>query len=143
MFESTWNLPAPPEVVFATLERLDIYPTWWPQVRRADRIDDDTCDVVVRSTLPFRLRLTAHRVNADPERGVLQARLSGDLVGFTGWTLAGTPGGTRAAFHQEVEASRPLLRRLEVARPILRANHAWMMRCGERGLNAHLVTAKS
>jgi hypothetical protein len=137
-FTSAWQLPAPPDEVFTELERLDRYPTWWRQVRRAERIDDDTCSLVVRSSLPYDLRMTAHRVCADRTRGVLAARLSGDLIGFSGWRLTAVAGGTRVDFDEQVEVRRPLLRRLAVARPVFRANHAWMMRCGERGLSHHL-----
>jgi hypothetical protein len=138
-FTGAWHLPADRDVVFAALERLDHYPLWWPQVRRAERLDDDTCNVVVRSTLPYDLRMTAHRVDADRDRGVLRARLTGDLAGFTGWHLVPTSDGTRAEFHERVEVHRPLLRWLAVARPAFRANHAWMMRCGQRGLRHHLL----
>ncbi|MGQ0464264.1 MAG: SRPBCC family protein [Sporichthyaceae bacterium] len=138
VFAGAWHLPAPVDVVYARLERLDLYPQWWPQVREARRIDDDTCDVVVRSGLPYSLRVTAHRHDTDGV-GKLHARLSGDLVGFTGWTLVPDAGGTRAAFHEQVEATKPLLRTLGFLRPALRANHAWMMRAGERGLRAALT----
>jgi hypothetical protein len=94
--------------------------------------------LVVRSSLPYDLRMTAHRVSADRTRGVLQARLSGDLIGLSGWRLTEVAGGTRVDFDEQVEVCRPLLRRLAPARPLFRANHAWMMHCGERGLRHHL-----
>ncbi|MGQ0844777.1 MAG: SRPBCC family protein [Sporichthyaceae bacterium] len=140
VFTGAWQLPAPVEVVYSCLERLDLYPEWWPQVREARRIDDDTCAVVVRSSLPYALKVTAHRHETDPATGKLHARLSGDLVGFTGWTLTPYAGGTRAAFHERVEATKPLLRTLGFLRPVLRANHAWMMRAGERGLSSRLAS---
>jgi len=137
-FVSTWQLPAEPDAVYAVLERLDRYPEWWRQVRRAERIDDDTCAVVVRSTLPYDLRVTAHRVCADASVGLLAARLSGDLSGECSWTLTPADDGTRVMFREDVRAHRALLRWLAFARPALRANHVSMMRCGERGLRAHL-----
>lgn len=141
VFTGAWQLPAPPEVVYARLERLDLYPQWWPQVRAARRIDDDTCAVVVRSRLPYSLRVIAHRHEADQVTGRLHARLSGDLIGFVGWTLRAHADGTRAEFHEEVVATRALLRMLAVLRPALHANHSAMMRAGERGLRAHLRSA--
>jgi hypothetical protein len=139
VFTGSWQVPAPVDVVYETLERLDLYPEWWPQVREARRIDDDTCAVVVRSHLPYSLRITAHRHRTDPAAGLLHARLTGDLVGFTGWTLRPHAGGTRIDFHEEVEATKALLRTLAFLRPVLRANHAWMMRAGERGLRDRLA----
>jgi hypothetical protein len=139
-FSCTWSMPAPPDVLYQTLERLDLYPQWWRQVKVAERIDDDTCRVVVQSRLPFALRITAHRSRADADAGVLEARLSGDLVGFSRWVLTPTPdGGTRLVFAEEVEAARPLLRRLAFARPLFEINHRMMMRAGERGLRDHLM----
>jgi uncharacterized protein YndB with AHSA1/START domain len=139
-FGATWSMPAPPEVVYATLERLDLYPQWWRQVKVADRVDDDTCRVVVRSRLPLALRITAHRSRADATAGVLEARLSGDLIGFSRWRLsAAADGGTRVTFSEEVEVARPLLRRLAFARPVFELNHRLMMNSGERGLRDHLM----
>jgi hypothetical protein len=138
-FGCTWSIPAAPQVLYQTLERLDLYPQWWRQVKLAERIDDDTCRVVVRSRLPIALRVTAHRSRADADSGVLEARLSGDLVGFSRWQLsAASGGGTRVEFSEEVEAARPLLRRLAFARPLFEINHRLMMNSGERGLRAHL-----
>ena len=94
-------MPAPPDVVYQTLERLDLYPQWWRQVKVAERIDDDTCRVVVQSRLPFSLRITAHRSRADATEGVLEARLSGDLAGFSRWSLSPAPrGGTSVTFNE-------------------------------------------
>jgi hypothetical protein len=139
-FGCTWSMPAPPDVLYPTLERLDLYPQWWRQVKVAERIDDNTCRLVVQSRLPFSLRLTAHRSRADADTGLLEARLSGDLVGFSRWLLSPAPdGGTVLAFAEEVEAARPLLRRLAFARPLFEINHRMMMRAGERGLREHLM----
>jgi hypothetical protein len=126
--------------VFDTLAKLDEYPVWWPQVRSTCPIDEQTCEVEVRAGLPYSLRITAHHSRKDPGAGVLEARLTGDLVGHSRWTL--TPGphgrGTVLEFGEEVEVHRPLLRRLSFARPAFRMNHALMMRAGERGLRRHL-----
>lgn len=140
VFRNEWTVPAAPATVFAALERLHEYPTWWPQVRRTNPIDDQTCELEVRSALPYALRLTAHHARKDEDEGVLEARLTGDLVGSSWWTLRPTPDGaaTTVQFAEEVEVHRPLLRRLAFARPVFRANHAVMMRAGERGLRRHL-----
>jgi Polyketide cyclase / dehydrase and lipid transport len=138
-FACSWAMPAPPEILFATLQRLDLYPQWWQQVKVAERIDDDTCRVVVQSRLPLSLRMTAHRSRVDARAGLLEARLTGDLMGFSRWVLTpASDGGTLLAFSEEVEAVRPLLRHLGFARPLFEINHRMMMRAGERGLRKHL-----
>lgn len=143
VFCSDWTVPVPPPAVFATLAKLDEYPQWWPQVRSTRPIDDDTCEIEVRSHLPYSLRMTAHHSRRDPSAGVLEARLTGDLVGTSRWTMTATPDGrgTHLQFGEEVEVHRPLLRRLSFARPAFRANHTLMMRSGERGLRRHLARA--
>lgn len=139
VFRSHWLVDAPAPRVFDTLAKLDEYPNWWPQVRSTRPIDEQTCEVEVRSTLPYSLRMTAHHSRKDPAAGVLEARLTGDLVGHSRWTLTPGPQGTVLEFGEEVELRRPLLRRLSFARPAFRINHALMMRAGERGLRRHLA----
>ena len=140
VFHSHWVVPAPAPRVFDTLAKLDEYPAWWPQVRNARPIDELACELEVRSSLPYSLRITAHHSRKDPDAGVLEARLTGDVVGHSRWTLtAGRDGaGTILEFGEEVEVRRLLLRRLSFARPAFRINHALMMHAGERGLRRHL-----
>ena len=139
-FHCVWNLPAPPPAVFAVLEKAEEYPGWWPQVRSVTPVDDTSGTAVFRSFLPYELTVTARERRRDPAAGVLEIAMSGDLEGWARWTLRPAPGGgTRADYDQEVEVRRPLMRRLALpARPVFRANHAWMMRGGRRGLAALL-----
>lgn len=135
-FEHRWWLPARPAEVYAVLERIQDYPLWWPEVRSVRRIDADvdTAEIVIRSVLPYDLALVARHSRRDPDAGVLEAELSGDMAGYARWRLAAENGGSDVAYEQQVEVSKPLLRRLRyVARPAFRANHWLMMRhCRER-----------
>jgi hypothetical protein len=71
---------------------------------------------------------------------VLEAGMTGDLEGFSRWTISVHPTGTEAVFDEQVVAAKPLLRKLEpIARPAFKANHARMMRNGERGLRTFLA----
>ena len=139
-FRSTWRLPAPPERVYPVLADIERYDAWWPQIRRITRLDDESGEVVIRSLLPWTLRLHLHRDVEDPEALTLRAAVRGHLHGWSGWELRPGPGGTHAAYRQEVELRAPGLRQVSfLLRPVLRANHAAMMRAGERGLRAHLA----
>lgn len=143
-FRSVWDLDAPPERVFAVLERPGEYPQWWPQIRRVEPVDGRTGTAVIRSVLPYALRVTVGELLRDPVRGVLEVSLHGDLEGWARWTVrprAGTGNArTRALYEQEVEVRLPLMRRLAPAgRPVFRLNHALMMRAGRRGLAARLA----
>ena len=139
-FRSTWHVSAAPNDVYAVLERLPDYPLWWPQVRSATPAGNDTYELVCRSALPYELRFTTKQTVRDPVDRVLEASLSGDLEGFSRWTVSFDSNATLATFDEQVVATKPLLRRLElVARPAFRANHTRMMRDGERGLRTYLA----
>lgn len=138
-FRSVWRADAPPDAVFAVLVALEEYPNWWPQVRSVRGVDPETAAIVIRSVLPISLRITAHSSRRDPAAGVLEARLSGDLDGFSRWTVSAHGGGSVAVFSESVDVRRALLRRLSVARPGFRLNHALMMRRGEAGLRGQLA----
>ncbi|GGS03002.1 polyketide cyclase [Streptomyces aureoverticillatus] len=138
-FRSVWNLPAAPEAVFAVLEQAQDYPRWWPQVRAVTPLGERDGTARLRSLLPYDLLITAEERRHDPDRGILEIAMTGDLEGWARWTLTATEGGTRARFDQEVDVRKPLMRRLAVpGRPLFLLNHALMMRAGRRGLVAHL-----
>ncbi|MGZ4631504.1 MAG: SRPBCC family protein [Actinomycetes bacterium] len=140
VFRSVWQAAATPDEVYRALRELDDYPAWWPEVRRTDRVDDATYDMRVRSLLPYDLVFRTVRSREDPVAGVLEATMTGDLTGFSRWTITPSESGATMVFEEQVEAQKPLLRRLgPVARPAFVANHALMMRHGRRGLGAYLA----
>jgi hypothetical protein len=139
-FRSTWHVNATPHDVYAALERLADYPLWWPQVRTVTPLGNDAYELVCRSTLPYDLRFRTEQTIRNPADRVLEATMTGDLDGFSRWTISSASSGTVATFDEEVVATKPLLRRLElVARPAFKANHTRMMRDGERGLRTYLA----
>ncbi|MFF2506771.1 SRPBCC family protein [Streptomyces sp. NPDC058067] len=141
-FRSVWDLPGEPADVYAVLERAEDYPRWWPQVREARPLEGGGGTARFRSFLPYDLVVKAVERHHDPAAGILEIALWGDLEGWVRWTVWAHAGGTRVLFEQEVEVTRPLMRRLAlVGRPLFRANHALMMRSGRRGLTALLKGA--
>ncbi len=139
-FCSVWTLPASPDVVYSVLDILERYPLWWREVKEVTQIDDRTARVVVRSRLPYDLAFTTEQEKRDPETRVLEARMMGDLDGFSRWTIAPDPMGSKAVFEEDVIAKKRLLRILAPAvRLALIANHTLMMRSGEMGLRTYLA----
>ena len=139
-FVSTWRLGASPADVYQVLHDTESYPLWWPEVRAVRRLDERRSELVVRSVLPYDLVFVTEEARQDPAAGVLEARMSGDLEGFSRWTITPTGDGTRAVFEEQVDARKELLRKLAlVARPAFRANHALMMHHGRRGLGVYLA----
>jgi hypothetical protein len=138
-FRSVWLLHAPGDAVFEVLADLDSYPHWWPEVRLADRRDETTWSLTVRSFLPYDLVFFSTQTKRDRASGVLEASMRGDLDGFSRWTLTAAGTSCTAVFEEEVTADKPLLRRLApVARPAFQANHGVMMRHGRAGLQTYL-----
>lgn len=140
IFDTRWRLRADFDQVFAALSDIASYPHWWREVRAVHRLDPTSALIVARSFLPYSLSFRLEQTRLDPEAGVIEALLQGDLDGVSRWSLtADGDGHVEAAFHEDVVARKPLLRLFApVARPLFRANHAVMMRDGQRGLTAYL-----
>lgn len=140
VFCSRWRLDASPQRTFAALADAESYPQWWPQVHAARRIDERSGELRCRSLLPYDLAFVVHREVDDADAGILRARLDGDLVGSSQWTVSADGDGTVAVFDEDVVVAKSLVRLAgRLARPALRYNHDRMMRAGERGLRRHLA----
>lgn len=139
-FRSKWQLDAPAATVFGVLGALETYPAWWPEIRLAEAIDPDSIRLTARSLLPYDLDFVSHQDKRNPAAGVLEATLTGDLEGFSRWTIRSDGRATTAIFDEEVIAHKALLRKLAlIARPAFRANHRLMMRHGQQGLRTYLA----
>ncbi|PWJ27249.1 polyketide cyclase/dehydrase/lipid transport protein [Branchiibius hedensis] len=140
VFDSTHPVAAPRRAVIDVLSDPWHWDRWWPQIRDIETIDADHGRVQIRSLLPYRLRLTLTKERLDPADGVFRARLAGDLDGWAQFDVR-EQDVTIVHFHQEVTLrAAPWLRVLaRGGRPLLRANHAWMMRSGMRGLHRAAV----
>jgi polyketide cyclase/dehydrase/lipid transport protein len=140
-FRSLWSVRAAAGQVFDALVDLSRYPEWWPDIRSVTRIDDDTAEVVCRSTLPYALTFRMHRAVEDPRERRMRVNITGDLVGYVQGVVAEHGKlGVLLDISQRVVVTKPLLRALSpVARPVFRVNHALMMRRGQRGFRAYLT----
>ncbi|TDV42709.1 polyketide cyclase [Actinophytocola oryzae] len=139
-FRSLWSVRADTGRVFDALVDLASYPAWWPDIRTVHQLDDDTAEVVCRSTLPYDLTFRLHRAIEDAPNGRMRVDMTGDLEGYVQGDVAEhRAAGALLAISQRVVVTKPLLRVLSpVARPVFRANHALMMRRGQRGFRAYL-----
>lgn len=138
-FHHEWRLPAPFQRTYAALADVERYDHWWPQVRSLERIDDASGRVTIRSVLPYTLHLVLTRETEDEAIGLLRVGVAGDLDGWCQWQVSGDGDETVAVFDQEAVVTPALLARTaSLTAPLLRANHAWMMRAGQVGLARHL-----
>ena len=139
-FHSRWELTPRPATSSQLCGNYSTTRPGGPQVRAATQVDDDTCWLTIRSTLPYNLRVLSRRTRDDDAAGTLEAALSGDLEGMSRWTISRSGPATLAVFDEDVVARKALIRTLgPVARPAFRANHAVMMAAGKRGLVAYLA----
>ena len=138
-FRKVWKVDAAPDAVFDVLADLATYPRWWPQVREVQRIDDHRAYVRIRATLPYTLRLRLHRRAEDRATGLLEVGIQGDLEGLARWRVGPGAAGSVLRYEQDVRTRKHSLNALApVARWAFIANHAAMMRSGERGLRVFL-----
>jgi Polyketide cyclase / dehydrase and lipid transport len=139
-FRASWESPAAPDQIHSVLVDLEHYVDWWPQVRAVASGGPDDALVVCRSLLPYDLELHLHAESRDPR--LLRVGIEGPIRGHAEWRLTPTGRGTRLDFDQRVHAvSRTLRWASYAARPVLAANHSWMMRGAERGLEQRLRRA--
>lgn len=140
-FRTVWRLPHAPERVWDVLADVERYPDWWPQVRSGRRIDATSGEVTCRSLLPYDLTFRLRRDVEDRSALILRARMDGDLVGTSQWTVRADGPGCEAVFEEEVSVGRSAVRLAgRLVRPALVFNHGLMMRAGERGLRRYLAT---
>ena len=137
-FETRWLLDASRQAAYDVLVDLEHYPLWWSQIRAVVKLGDDHALVACRSVLPFTLHLELRPTVRDPDAGVLEVSIDGDLVGFSRFTLTPTARGLDAMYEQEVETRTRTLDATRWVRPAVRTNHAWMMRSARLGLTARL-----
>ncbi|RMI42645.1 SRPBCC family protein [Streptomyces triticirhizae] len=138
-FGGAWRVAAPAARVFAALNEPADYPRWWPEVRELVSGDGGSAVARFRSFLPHELRVCVRAGVRDEAGGRLEVLLSGDLEGWLRWSLFPVGRGTLLVHAQDCVVTGGLPLRLgPLARPAFRANHASMMRSGERGLRAWL-----
>lgn len=139
-FRSEWRLTGRAGWAFEVLADIGSYPGWWPQIRRVEMLDAMQADVTIRSFLPYTLAVRLRRTVLDPERGVLEVEMTGDLAGRSRWQISSDdPSSVTLRFEEEAQLVKPILRAFEpAARPLFIANHAVMMRGCRRGLEAAL-----
>jgi hypothetical protein len=139
-FVSRWTVDAPPDAAYAAIYEGASYPSWWPEVKEARKLDEDHLWMRTRSLLPYELAFGLVRTIADPRAGVLEARLTGDLEGTIRWTIEAVADGCLITFDEDVVTTNPTLNRLApIVRPAYVANHALMMAHGQAGLRTFLA----
>ena len=133
-FRTTWTVDLDPDQAYAVLRSIGDYEKWWPEIKEIHRIDERRVDIRARSLLPYDLWFVGEPKEY-PERRELTLTMTGDLEGFSRFTIQPDGRGARLLFEEQVVANKALLRRMAlIARPFFMANHWVMMRRGQAGL---------
>ena len=139
-FLSRWTVDAPAAAVYDAIYEVVDYPSWWPEVKEARKLDEDHLWMRTRSVLPYDLAFELERTVADKRAGILEARLTGDLEGVIRWTMAAATDGCLITFDEDVITTKATLNRLApIVRPAYAANHTLMMAHGQAGLRTFLA----
>ena len=127
-YHERFALDAPVEQVWAAIERLDLFPTWWTWLRDFHHeggglVDGAWLHGVVVPPVPYRLRLQVQLTRCTPP-GAIDAAVEGDLRGAAHLTLAADGAGSTATLQWSVEMmQRPMRLACLVARPLLVWGH--------------------
>ena len=141
-FISHWNIPAPPELVYRTLENVSALATWWPSVYLDVKVLEPgqpggvgkIVELYTKGWLPYTLRWK-FRVTESKFPSGFSLLAEGDFEGTGTWTFSACESGTLVTYDWNIEARKPLLRTLSWAlKPIFALNHAWAMQKGEASL---------
>lgn len=132
-----------PADLWATLERVGEYPSWWPWLRRFDGSvleEGARWSCTVQPPLPYRVSFALVLRDLEPGRSVA-ADLTGDIAGTAQLHLtAADDGGTDLHLVSELAPMRPMLRALSrLASAIPRYGHDQIL---DRGL-AQFVARRS
>jgi hypothetical protein len=140
-FIDRWRIDGAIEDVAHLLLNTATLSEWWPQISQVIVADRGNTDGTSRSFaartfgfMPYTLAVRFHVVEVEfPER--FSVEISGDLQGHGGGTLRQDGRTVAVDFQSTIRVARPALQVLSlVARPAMFANHCWLMRRGEIGL---------
>jgi len=135
-----WHFDAPIERVWALIENVEDWPSWWRAVRKVEMLtagDADGIGTVRRlswaTALPYTIAFDVKLVRIEPGR-LSEGRASGDLDGTGIWTLREEAGGTHVRYDWRVDVAKPWMRLFApLLRPVFAWNHNVVMRWGEEG----------
>jgi hypothetical protein len=146
-FVTHWQLKGTCEQVYALLMDMEGMKRWWPSLYRDATVVEsgaanDVGKVVAVETkgfLPYVLHWT-YRVTANNVPHGFSIEAFGELVGHGEWTFVQRGEMVDVTYVWEVEANKPFMRHFAfLLRPLFAANHNWVMRRGEEGIQQELA----
>ena len=146
-FVTIWRLRAPIERVFAEIEAIEAWPSWWSSVRSVERLADGDADgigatfrMTFRGRLPYQLRFDSRTIERVPPTS-LAGDATGELEGVGQWTLSEDAAWTTVRYVWAIRTTAAwmnLLAPLPFVDEIFRLNHHAVMRRGLAGVRHRL-----
>ena len=127
-YEGRFSLPAPPADIWAAIGQVDRFETWWAWLRelRVEGVPLQSGCVLhglVSPPLPYRMRVRVALLRCEAPN-LIDADVSGDLVGRARIRFDPEPAGTRATVAWTVEMmQRPMRIAAQLGSPLLRYGH--------------------
>ncbi len=125
----------PPEELWAAMQQVDTYQSWWPWLRELDALSltpGAVWSAVVQPPLPYRLRFDIH-IHEVVAAARVSAEVTGDIEGSAWLEITATPMGSELHLVSELAPTNPLLRTVaRVAGPVVRFGHEWVLDTGVR-----------
>jgi hypothetical protein len=136
-----WRIAAPPEKVFAKLADVSSYGQWWKGMSLAPgaTANQGTIDGGELSNFKVKIENTC----VDAKRGIVEARLKGDVAGQWRWVVKSDgKGGSLVHFEESANTNKGWLNsKLNLlAQGGATINHAIVMAKGQSGLSDWLQT---
>lgn len=133
--DRTYLFRQPPEEIWAAIDSVDSYRTWWPWLRRFDAgglEEGDHWSCTIRPPLPYVLRFEVALESVErPCR--IEATVHGDLAGEATVSLDETSNGCSVRLTSTLAPSRQPLRGIMRMTPWLaRYGHDWVLDTGLR-----------
>jgi len=147
-YKGTFGFDAAPEKLWSSLERVDLFETWWPWMRDV-RLEGEVLSpgsvltFRIVPPVPYRMSIEVEVTESDPGR-LLLGRVTGDLRGWGRLDFSPAGRGTVVVTTWDVEVSNAAIRTvMRIARPLLLWAQQWAVESSLRGFRRYLVEERS
>lgn len=141
--EADVSFPAPPEYIWESLTRTDLFDDWWAWIRDVELNGDalttgSTISFTIDPPIPWHLRISVLVIDAERD-SYLRGRVSGDLEGDATFELSGDETSSDVRIAWDVHIRSPVIRPvIIIARPVLIRAQTWAVEVALRGFRRYL-----
>lgn len=143
-YEGTFRFEATPEDLWGSLQRVDLFESWWPWMRDVHLQGEalapgSILDFRIVPPVPYRMNIEVEVTESEPGRSV-RGRVTGDLRGWGHLEFEPYGEGTLVVTTWDVEISNAAIRTvIKLARPLLLWAQQWAVEASLRGFRSYLA----